>query len=117
MYHIYFPIDTVTDKDEYKQLKEMLMAKYPFFDDNALDAARFIYGNPTTEILWHEGEISIDCVLSLPQTDKTIPQGQRNNTMSRFAGRILKRYGISERAYSISNAGGKAYARNEADRS
>ena len=78
-----------------------LLAKYPFFDDNALDAARFIYGNPTTEILWHEGEITIDCVLSPPQTDKTIPQGQRNNTMSRFAGRILKRYGISERAYSI----------------
>ena len=100
-HHIYFPIDTVTDKDTYKQLKEMLMAKYPFFDDNALDAARFIYGNPTTEILWHEGEITIDCILSPPQTAKTIPQGQRNNTMSRFAGRILKRYGISERAYSI----------------
>lgn len=49
-HHIYFPIDTFTDKDAYKQLKEMLMAKYPFFDDNALDAARFIYGNPTTEI-------------------------------------------------------------------
>lgn len=100
-HHIYFPIDTVTNKDAYKQFKEMLMAKYPFFDDNALDAARFIYGNPTTEILWHEGEITIDCILSPPQTDKTIPQGQRNNTMSRFAGRILKRYGITERAYSI----------------
>ncbi len=100
-HHIYFPIDTVTDKDTYKQLKEMLVSQYPFFDGNALDAARFIYGNPTTEIFWHEGEITIDCILSPPQNDKTIPQGKRNNTMSRFAGRILKRYGITERAYSI----------------
>jgi len=100
-HHIYFPIDTVTDKDTYKQLKEYLAAQYPFFDDNALDAARFIYGNPTKEIIWHEGEITIDCIISPPQDTRTIPQGKRNNTMSRFAGRILKRYGISERAYSI----------------
>ena len=74
---------------------------HPFFDDNALDAARFIYGNPTKEIIWHEGEITIDCIISPPQNTRTIPQGKRNNTMSRFAGRILKRYGITERAYSI----------------
>ena len=100
-HHVYFPIDTVTDKDAYKQLKEYLAAQYPFFDGNALDAARFIYGNPTKEIIWHEGEITIDCIISLPQDTRTIPQGKRNNTMSRFAGRILKRYGITERAYSI----------------
>ena len=100
-HHVYFPIDTVTDKDAYKQLKEYLAAQYPFFDDNALDAARFIYGNPTKEIIWHEGEITIDCIISPPQNTRTIPQGKRNNTMSRFAGRILKRYGITERAYSI----------------
>ena len=100
-HHVYFPIDTVTDKDAYKQFKEYLAAQYPFFDDNALDAARFIYGNPTKEIIWHEGEITIDCIISPPQNTRTIPQGKRNNTMSRFAGRILKRYGITERAYSI----------------
>ena len=100
-HHVYFPIDSVTDKDAYKQIKEYLAAQYPFFDGNALDAARFIYGNPTKEIIWHEGEITIDCIISLPQDTRTIPQGKRNNTMSRFAGRILKRYGITERAYSI----------------
>lgn len=100
-HHVYFPIDPVTDKDTYKQLKEMLVSQYPFFDGNALDAARFIYGNPTKEIIWHEGEITIDCIISPPQDTRTIPQGKRNNTMSRFAGRILKRYGITERAYSI----------------
>ena len=100
-HHVYFPIDTVTDKDAYKQIKEYLAAQYPFFDGNALDAARFIYGNPTKEIIWHEGEITIDCIISPPQDTRTIPQGKRNNTMSRFAGRILKRYGITERAYSI----------------
>ena len=100
-HHVYFPIDSVTDKDAYMQIKEYLAAQYPFFDGNALDAARFIYGNPTKEIIWHEGEITIDCIISPPQDTRTIPQGKRNNTMSRFAGRILKRYGITERAYSI----------------
>ena len=100
-HHVYFPIDSVTDKDAYKQIKEYLAAQYPFFDGNALDAARFIYGNPTKKIIWHEGEITIDCIISPPQDTRTIPQGKRNNTMSRFAGRILKRYGITERAYSI----------------
>ena len=28
-----------------------------------------------------------------------ILEGSRNNTMSRFAGRVLKRYGITEKAY------------------
>ena len=100
-HHVYFPIDSVTDKDAYKQIKEYLAAQYPFFDGNALDTARFIYGNPTKKIIWHEGEITIDCIISPPQDTRTIPQGKRNNTMSRFAGRILKRYGITERAYSI----------------
>lgn len=31
----------------------------------------------------------------------TIPQGQRNGTMSRFAGRVVKRYGVSDEAKAI----------------
>ncbi len=72
-----------------------------------MDAARFVFGNPADEILWHEGDITIDCIIKPQETDTApkkesgIPQGQRNSTMSRFAGRIVKRYGVTDRAYDI----------------
>ena len=105
--HIYFPHDPVMNSENYKKLKEAVVAAYPFFDNNAMDAARFVFGNPADEIIWHEGEVTIDCIVK-PQNDpgssahrNGIPQGQRNATMSRFAGRILKRYGVTERSYDI----------------
>src|SRR5699024_9071712 len=39
------------------------------------------------------------CIVK-PQ-EKGIPQGQRNSTLSHFAGRVVKRYGATERAYQI----------------
>ena len=100
-HHVYFLHDEIRDYTQYRSLKDAIIEKYPFFDDNAKDAARFIFGNPTDEVLWHEGEITIDCLVRPPAKNAEIPQGQRNNTMSRFAGRIVKRYGPTERAHGI----------------
>ncbi len=80
-------------------MKRAIQQRFSFFDANALDSARFIFGNPAEEILWHEGEITIDCIVK-PQ-EKGIPQGQRNSTMSHFAGRVIKRYGNSDKAHRI----------------
>ena len=110
-HHVYFPHDPISDSGAYKALKEAVIAKCPFFDDNVADAARFVFGNPTEELIWHDGELTIDCVCK-PSADKefrsrerssrgNIPQGQRNSTMSRFAGRVVKRYGPTDRAYGI----------------
>ena len=98
-FHVYFPHDPITDSNACAALKRAIQQKFPFFDSHALDAARFIFGNPTEEILWHEGEITIDCIVK-PQK-KSIPQGQRNSTMSHFAGRVVKRYGATEKAHQI----------------
>ena len=98
-HHIYFPHDVIVNQNDYKSLKKSILEKYPFFDENAIDAARFIFGNPTDDIVWHDGELTIDCVLSPSKTG--IPQGRRNSTMSRFAGRVVKRYGATDRAYGI----------------
>ena len=98
-FHVYFPHDPITDSETCAALKRAIQQKFPFFDSHALDAARFIFGNPTEEILWHEGEITIDCVVK-PQ-ERGIPQGRRNSTMSHFAGRVVKRYGATEKAYQI----------------
>lgn len=98
-FHVYFPHDPVTDGEACAALKKAIHRKFPFFDGKALDSARFIFGNSTEEILWHEGEITIDCIVK-PQ-EKGIPQGQRNSTMSHFAGRVVKRYGATEKAHEI----------------
>ena len=98
-FHVYFPHDPITDSETCAALKRAIQQKFSFFDPHALDAARFIFGNPTEKIFWHEGEITIDCTVK-PQ-EKGIPQGQRNSTMSHFAGRVVKRYGATEKAYQI----------------
>ena len=99
-FHVYFPHDPVTDGEACAALKKAIQQKFPFFDAKALDSARFIFGHPADSILWHEGEITIDCIVK-PQGGREIPQGQRNATMSHFAGRVVKRYGATERAHEI----------------
>lgn len=98
-FHVYFPHDPINDGETCAALKRAIRQKFSFFDGNALDCARFIFGCPSEEILWHEGEITIDCIVK-PQ-EKRIPQGQRNSTMSHFAGRVVKRYGNTDKAHQI----------------
>ena len=98
-FHVYFPHGKITDAQDYANLKAAIYRRFPFFDGNAIDAARFIYGSECDEIVWHEGEKTIDSISILPST--AIPQGQRNSTMSRFAARVIKRYGTTNKAYQI----------------
>lgn len=113
-YHAYFPIKKCTDADLYASMKVALQKAYPFFDDNALDSARFLFGATTDEIVWHEGwmEITDDIdIEDASQDDEEefdgssihgpITEGNRNNTLSRFAGKVLKRYGECEKAHEV----------------
>lgn len=100
-FHAYFPIPKLEDEKAYSLLKQEIRERFSFFDEAALDSARFLYGTPTESVLWQEGEETILTIFQSTRQEGSIPQGQRNNTMSRFAGRIVKRYGDSERAHSI----------------
>ena len=106
-FHVYFSIEELADAEEYVAIKRAIHAQFPFFDDNALDAARFIYGSDTGEVIWHEGWLSIDEMLqNVPAPTNrdlfnSIPEGRRNNTLSRFAGRVVKRYGSTGKAHEI----------------
>ena len=112
-YHVYFPIENCTDADEYTAIKVALQKAYSFFDDNALDAARFLFGATTDEVVWHEGWMLItdDLVIEeTPEEDEEfndgvvsgpITKGSRNNTLSRFAGRVLKKYGECDKAHEV----------------
>lgn len=106
-FHVYFPIRELTDADTYARLKRAIHSCYPFFDANALDAARFIFGASQGGAIWNEGWMHIDEAIVIPEETanetkrEVIPAGMRNNTLSRFAGKVLKRYGICDRAHDI----------------
>lgn len=116
-FHIYFEMDGITDEDLYAGLKRGIVRKYPFFDKKALDAARFIYGADTGDVIWHEGWTTIDEDIQSKsdieeeedadewngggRTGGVIPQGSRNNTLSLFAGKALKRFGETDKAKRI----------------
>lgn len=105
--HVYFPIEMCTDAAAYAALKRAIHKAFPVFDDNALDAARFIYGADCIEAVWHEGWVNIDNEVEISDeeededTSRVIQAGTRNNTLSRFAGRIVKRYGATDKAHEI----------------
>ena len=113
--HIYFPTAVFTDRKKYEELKAAIQRMYPFFDDNAKDAARFFFGSVCSEddLIWNEGWLTIDEAVDeealVPNSDEDedcgapassgpILEGSRNNTMSHFAGRILKKLGVCDKA-------------------
>lgn len=112
-YHAYFPIEKCTDAKQYTSMKVAIQKAYPFFDDNALDAARFLFGATADDMVWHEGWMSImdDIETEDPEPDDgdfddgvvsgPITEGSRNKTLSRFAGKVLKRYGECDKALEV----------------
>ena len=112
-YHVYFPIEVCKDSKVYTTIKVALQKAYSFFDDNALDAARFLFGADADEVVWHEGWMLItdDIVIEDTSADDEdfddgvvsgpITKGSRNNTLSRFAGRVLKKYGECDKAHEV----------------
>lgn len=99
-FHVYFQITAVTDWNIYTMLKRKVQKVFPFFDKNALDAARFFFGTDTPQVEIIDGELELDTYFCLTENNRTIPIGGRNNHMSRYAGKVLKRLGDTEKAYS-----------------
>lgn len=111
-FHVLLPINTITDTNTYVALKKEIQKKYRVFDDNAVDAARFFFGCEVEkeDVIFHGGWQTIDEVVEVPLVagmdekesnepmDNSIKEGGRNNHMSRFAARILIRFGIGHKA-------------------
>lgn len=106
-HHIYFPHEPITVADEVAGIKTRLQEIAPFFDDNALDAARFIFGHTPADIVWHEGSRTIVDFLDeldfaeYDNNSQSIVEGSRNSTMSHIAGKLIKRYGNTDKAHDI----------------
>ena len=106
-FHVIFAIEPITDAAEYTAFMKSVQQMYPFFDDNALDAARFFFGNPDTEVTFFEGNTTLTAFFeeavaerAFAELGETIFEGSRNNTMSLFAGKLLKRLGDTDEAHT-----------------
>lgn len=114
--HIYFPCQPYKDSTMYAAVKRAIQKKFPFLDDNAMDAARFFFGSScdADDIIWNEGFLQIDETLDEDdyieeavekeeyQTGGgVILEGSRNNTLSLFAGKVLKKFGITDKAHDL----------------
>ena len=97
-FHVFFPTAPCNDALSHKAIKAKIHKELPFFDGNALDASRFLFGCPS-DVYWHEGSLSVEDWLTLMKSNRNIPQGQRNSTMSRIAGKLVKRFGVTDTAY------------------
>lgn len=122
-FHVYFPIRDCADIEAYVGLKAELLRRCPYFDSNAKDAARMIFGVENPEVtVYNEGEgsITVDDYINSnpfePAYDSTakpvttslsvlgdsfvIPEGRRNTTVFRKAISLFIRYGIGDEAIS-----------------
>lgn len=106
-FHVFFPIEIVSDEEEYTNLKRRIATSFPYFDANALDSARFLYGTDCEDVEIYEGNKTIldyleeDDFADFDAGLEQVPEGQRNSTMSHIAGKIIKRYGDTEEAYNL----------------
>ena len=111
-FHCVLLTERHTDPREHSSLKRLAHSVFPFFDTKAMDAARFFYGTAEPQIEFYQGtqtltaflnevDPSADAFQQICDSADTIPSGSRNTTMSRFAGRVIKRYGDTETAYGL----------------
>lgn len=55
--HFIFPINVITSIKEYKNLKHRIYDFYPYFDSQALDGARMLFGTKDAIVDVVNGEI------------------------------------------------------------
>ena len=119
-YHVAFLINAIKSPEEYSAFLAKVQQMFPFFDKKALDAARFYFGNPDTEVYTFPGnrpldefisELEISQAVAEPTAESRrtsastiplgyIPEGSRNSTASHEAGKIVKRWGDTPEGYA-----------------
>ena len=116
-FHVYMPIVTTNDKSNYEKLKADICLMCSYFDNQAKDATRQIFGVPNLneqQLSFISGTTTVDMfmaerVTALRQqqdyqkreiylsshTSNSIPEGQRNTTLHRYACKLLIKFGDS----------------------
>ena len=93
-FHIYFPLSRMfTDLSSLESLKREILEYFPDFDPKAVSPIQMIFGVEDPKVEEYKGEKRID-----EWVEKVIPEGERNSTLSAFAGKIITRLGDTEEA-------------------
>jgi hypothetical protein len=101
-FHVYFPIDEMVSVERYEKLKAAVQKKFPAFDENAIDGARFFFGVESPIVEYFAGNTLInDFLFQSAYLPDTIPSGSRNATLLSYAGKALKRFGDTEKAHDL----------------
>lgn len=127
-FHMYFGIPRISGAEDCAALKKDVFEKFSFFDGNALDAARFIFGTDSKDVIWNEGNKTITDIVgrqdnaatlktgSVNTDPETEPQyldraatydndpikvGERNKRLHDYALKVLTRYGICDQARQL----------------
>ena len=58
-FHILFSIDYLTNPTLYKDMKKLVNSMFPYFDDNALDSARFFFGTSNAKVKIYPGSMNL----------------------------------------------------------
>lgn len=98
--HFIFPADTITDVKEYVNLMKFLIEQFPdlHFDPNVKSPAQLNYGVENAQVSYVKGKINLsEYMKSFKKEQKNIiPEGQRNNTLHKYALKVLNQYGDNE---------------------
>ena len=104
-FHVDFIIDEEDDYETFANLKKQVFSVFPFFDDQAQDVARFLYGAENPEVEYHDGSLTLTVFMkeyeaadAFANMAEVITEGRRNSTLSRFAGRIIVKLDDTEEA-------------------
>ena len=107
-FHVVFLVDPERDTERYAALKQRLLAAFPFFDANAMDVARFLFGTEDPQVIYHPGTTPLNEFLDDLENEQafagmghTIPEGNRNSTLSRIGAKIIKRYGDTAKSKEL----------------
>ena len=112
-FHAMLAIDPVTDPEDYRKMKEKVAAIIGFADPKALDSAHFFYGTKDALVEFYPGDKPLDVFLTDWEDDfdagmaqgtygeRVIKEGTRNATLSRFAGKLVRRFGYTDEAHEL----------------
>ena len=110
-FHAMIAINPVTDAKKYAEIKWNLTKLLPFVDPRALDAAHFFFGTKDPLVEFYPGTKTLDELSEEEEFDagmdqgtygeQVIQEGRRNATLSRRAGKIVKRFGYTEEAHEM----------------
>ena len=99
-FHVYFPLyREITDYMELEDLKRKVQRMFPAFDPNAIKVTQFMFAVSSPKAEYYDGHIRIDqFIKNEEKLPEVIHEGHRNETLSKYAGKLITRLGDTKKA-------------------